>query len=135
MSFLPEHADDEVMNEINMTPLIDVMLVLLIVFILAVPALQNAIPLTLPEINRSTQPSATQPVRLDINAQGQAYWNGTSVTDQDLAALAQQVAQRGPQPVMRLRGDRQLSYERMLQVIDILQASGLKKIHFVAQQP
>ena len=134
MSFLPEHADDEVMNEINMTPLIDVILVLLIVFILALPVLQSAIALTLPKDNsaNTTQPAA--PVQLDLDAHGQVYWNGQAVTDQMLISHAQQAAQQKTQPVVRLRGDRTVPYERVLQTLSALQGAGLSKVNFVAQK-
>jgi hypothetical protein len=83
MSFLPEHADDDVMSEINMTPLIDVMLVLLVVFILAVPAIQSAVPLTLPRASAAAPQQPADPVRLDIDAQGQTYWNGKAMSDDE----------------------------------------------------
>jgi biopolymer transport protein ExbD len=135
MSFLPEHADDEMMNDINMTPLIDVMLVLLIVFILAMPVIQSAIPLNLPKASSAATQQHAEPVRLDLDAQGQAYWNGKAVTDEVLTTLAQQVAKQEPQPVIRLRGDRVVPYERMLQTLSSLQAAGLSKVNFMAQNP
>jgi biopolymer transport protein ExbD len=135
MSFLPELTDDEVMNEINMTPLIDVMLVLLIVFILAVPTIQSAIPLNLPKARSVAAQQPAEPVRLDIDAQGQAYWNGKAVTEEALISLAQQVAKQEPQPVVRLSGDRVVSYERVLQTLSILQAARLSKVNFMSQKP
>lgn len=135
MSFLPAHDDDEVMTEINMTPLIDVMLVLLIVFILAVPALHSAVPLALPRASSATPPPPSEPVRLDIDAQGHLYWNGQAVTDEALKAHAQQAAGLTPQPVVRLSGDRAVPYERVLQTLSALQGAGLGKINFMAQTP
>lgn len=135
MSFLPEHADDDVMNEINMTPLIDVMLVLLIVFILAVPALHSAIPLTLPRANTATAPQPVAPIQLDMDAQGNTYWNGKALGDEALQAQAQQAAAQEPQPVIRLHGDRTLPYERILQTLGTLQRAGLSKVNFMAQKP
>ena len=135
MSFLPEHADDDVMNEINMTPLIDIMLVLLIVFILAVPALQSAIPLTLPQASSSAALPLAEPVQLDIDAQGRTHWNGQAMSDEALQAQARQAAQRSPQPVVRLRADRSVSYECVLQTLGVLQTAGLSKVNFMAQSP
>lgn len=135
MSFLSEHADDEVMNEINMTPLIDVMLVLLIVFILVVPALENTVGVTLPKANNTSTALPVTPVQLDLDAQGQIYWNGQAVTNETLSARAQQAAQREPQPVVRLRGDQAVPYESVLQTLSALQGAGLIKVHFVAQKP
>ena len=135
MSFLPAQDDDEVMNEINMTPLIDVMLVLLIVFILAVPAIHSAVPLTLPRANSAAPQAPAEPVRLDIDAQGRIYWNGKAVADEALQAQAQQAAALDPQPVVRLSGDRAVTYERVLQTLSTLQGAGLTKVNFIAQKP
>ena len=135
MSFLPAHDDDEVMTEINMTPLIDVMLVLLIVFILAVPAIHSAVPLTLPRASSAAPQQPAEPVRLDIDAQGRTYWNGKAVEEDALKAQAQQAATLDPQPVVRLSGDRAVAYERVLQTLSTLQGSGLTKVNFIAQKP
>jgi len=135
MSFLPAHDDDEVMTEINMTPLIDVMLVLLVVFILAVPAIHSAIPLSLPRASSAASQQPTEPVRLDIDAQGRNYWNGNAVADDGLKAQAQQAATLDPQPVVRLSGDRAVPYERVLQTLSTLQSAGLAKVNFIAQKP
>lgn len=135
MSFLPAQDDDDVMNEINMTPLIDVMLVLLIVFILAVPAIHSAVPLTLPRSSSAAPQQPAEPVRLDINAQGRTYWNGRAVDEDALKANAQQAATLDPQPVVRLSGDRAVPYERVLQTLSTLQGSGLTKVNFIAQKP
>lgn len=135
MSFLPAHDDDEVMTEINMTPLIDVMLVLLIVFILAVPAIHNAVPLSLPRANSAAPQQAAEPVRLDIDAHGRTYWNGKAVEEDTLKAQAQQAAAREPQPLVRLSGDRAVPYERVLQTLNTLQSAGLAKVNFIAQKP
>ena len=135
MSFLPAHDDDEVMTEVNMTPLIDVMLVLLIVFILAVPAIHSAVPLTLPRASSAAPQQPAEPVRLDIDAQGRTYWNGKAVEEDALKAQAQQAAMLDPQPVVRLSGDRAVAYERVLQTLSTLQGSGLTKVNFIAQKP
>jgi len=135
MSFLPAHDEDEVMTEINMTPLIDVMLVLLIVFILAIPAIHSAIPLSLPRASTAAPTPSVEPVRLDIDAQGLTYWNGQAVGDEALKSQAQQAAALNPQPVVRLSGDRAVSYERVLQTLSTLQRTGLTKVNFMAQKP
>lgn len=134
MSFLPEHADDEVMNDINMTPLIDVMLVLLIVFILAVPALHSAVSLTLPKTSHAVTQQPAQPIALDIDAQGKIHWNGQTMTTESLLQRAQQAAEQVPQPVVRLRGDRAVPYERVLQTLSSLQSAGLSKVNFMSEK-
>lgn len=135
MSFLPAQDDDEVMTEINMTPLIDVMLVLLVVFILALPAIHSAVPLSLPRASSAAPQQPVEPVRLDIDAQGRTYWNGKAVEEDALKAQAQQAAMLDPQPVVRLSGDRAVAYERVLQTLSSLQGSGLTKVNFIAQRP
>ena len=135
MSFLPAQDDDEVMTEINMTPLIDVMLVLLIVFILAVPAIHSAVPLTLPRASSAAPQQPAEPVRLDIDAQGRTYWNGKAVEEDALKVQAQKSAMLDPQPVVRISGDRAVAYERVLQTLSTLQGSGLTKVNFIAQKP
>jgi biopolymer transport protein ExbD len=70
-----------------------------------------------------------------MDAQGQAYWNGKPVTDDDLTALAKQAAQQEPPPVVRLSGDRAVSYERVLQTLSTLQSAGLSKVNFMSQKP
>lgn len=135
MTFLPEHADDDVMSEINITPLIDVMLVLLVVFILAVPAIHSAVPLILPQASSAAPQHPAEPVRLDIDAQGHIYWNGKAVADDALKAQAQQAATLDPKPVVRLSGDRAVPYERVLNTLSTLQGAGLAKVNFMAQKP
>lgn len=135
MTFLPEHADDDVMSEINITPLIDIMLVLLVVFILAVPAIHSAVPLILPQASSAAPQHPAEPVRLDIDAQGHIYWNGKAVADDALKAQAQQAATLDPKPVVRLSGDRAVPYERVLNTLSTLQGAGLAKVNFMAQKP
>ncbi|NBW78249.1 MAG: biopolymer transporter ExbD [Betaproteobacteria bacterium] len=135
MAFLSSSSEDEVMNEINMTPLIDVMLVLLIVFIMAVPAIHGAVALTLPKVNSPTRQQPSEPVRLDIDAQGLTYWNEKKVDELALKAHAQQAAFLNPQPVVQLRGDRAVSYELVLKTLETLQGAGLAKVNFLSQRP
>ena len=122
-------------SDINVTPLVDVMLVLLVVFILAVPAIHSAVPLTLPLASSSAPQQPAEPVRLDIDAQGHIYWNGKAVADEALKTQAQQAATLDPQPLVRLSGDRAVPYERVLQTLSTLQGAGLAKVNFIAQKP
>ena len=132
---LQSQDEPEVMLDINTTPLIDVMLVLLIVFLLAVPVIHSAVPLTLPRASSNITPPPAEPVRLDLDAQGHAYWNGQAVDDVALTRHAQHAATQTPQPVVRLSGDRAVPYERVLQTLSSLQGAGLSKVNFIAQKP
>jgi biopolymer transport protein ExbD len=124
---------DEVMNEINMTPLVDVMLVLLIVFIITVPVLNHAVRVELPKA--STQPDATQPetVRLAVDAAGTYWWGDARVADDELERRLAMAAAREPQPDLHIRGDRSVRYERVAQAMAAAQRAGLHRIGFVTE--
>ncbi len=124
-------GDTEVMNEINMTPLIDVMLVLLIVFIITVPVMQHAVPVALPTV--SSQPQTTKPdtVQLSIDAQGAYFWNQNRVTDSELPRRLQALAAQTPQPDVQIRADKDVRYSFVAQAMAAAQQAGVHKIGFV----
>ena len=133
MAMTPFSDDDEsgLMNEINMTPLVDVMLVLLIIFLVTIPAMQHAVKIDLP--HASSQPDNVKPAHLDIavQADGSILWDGQPVADDVLRARIAQAAQAKPQPELHLRADRKVPYERVAEVMSAAQAGGLTKIGFV----
>ena len=98
MAFGTQDEPDEVMNEINMTPLVDVMLVLLIIFIITVPVMKHAVNIDLPRATNQPQDTKPETVRLSVDEQGQYYWNENRVSDQDLPAMLQAEATKSPQP-------------------------------------
>ena len=119
------------MAEINMIPLIDVMLVLLVIFIITAPLLTHAVKIELPKA--SSQPNVTRPqnIQLAVRANGEVYWNGEVV---DKAALAQRMAAASklePQPEVHLRADRTTEYQRVAEVMSAAARAGLGKIGFV----
>ncbi|MEA3084488.1 MAG: biopolymer transport protein ExbD [Paraburkholderia sp.] len=133
MAMSPFSDDDEqgLMNEINMTPLVDVMLVLLIIFLVTIPAMQHAVRIDLPRA--SSQPEAVKPAHVDlaVEADGSVLWDGHAVTDDGLRARIAQAAQTTPQPELHLRADRKVPYERIADVMSAAQTGGLTKIGFV----
>ncbi|NVO05880.1 MAG: biopolymer transporter ExbD [Rhodoferax sp.] len=133
MAFGTQDDSDEVMNEINMTPLVDVMLVLLIIFIITVPVMQHAVNVDLP--HASNQPESTKPetIRLSVDASGAYFWNAEPVADAELAARLAAAAQRTPQPELHIRGDKAVRYERVAQAMAAAQRTGLHKIGFVTE--
>jgi len=133
MAFGTQDDTDEVMNEINMTPLVDVMLVLLIVFIITVPVMKHAVNVDLPRASSSPQDIKPETVRLSVDAQGRYYWNEQEIADGELAPRLQQAAQREPQPELHLRGDKEARYERVAQALAAAQRSGLHRIGFVTE--
>ena len=129
----PDNDSDEVMSEINMIPLIDVMLVLLIVFIITVPVMKHAVNVDLPQA--TNQPSQDKPetVRLSVDADGNYFWNEAQVSDEDLTTRLQTAAAQEPQPELHIRGDKAVRYERVAQAMAAAQFAGVRKIGFITE--
>jgi biopolymer transport protein ExbD len=126
-------GDDEVMNEINMTPLVDVMLVLLIIFMITVPVMKDSVRIDLPRASAQPQDAKPQTIRLAVDAQGRYWWNDTQVGDDELPRLLRVEAAREPQPELHIRGDRDARYERVAQVMAAAQQAGLHRIGFITE--
>jgi biopolymer transport protein ExbD len=124
-------ADDDFNPEINTTPLVDVMLVLLIIFIITVPVMNHSVKIDLPRA--SSQPDETKPenINLSIDADGKLYWNAELIDASQLQARIAVAASRKPQPELHLRAERTTQYERVAQVMAAAQSAGLGKIGFV----
>ena len=135
MAFGTQDETDEVMNEINMTPLVDVMLVLLIIFIITVPVMQQSVNLNLPQAQAAQPDARPETIRLSVNAQGGYLWNESPIGDDDLAQRLRVEATREPQPDLHIRGDRDVRYERVAQAMAAAQQAGLRKIGFITQAP
>ena len=133
MAFGTQDEPDEVMNEINMTPLVDVMLVLLIIFIITVPVMKHAVNVDLPRATNQAQVVKPQTILLSVNAQGNYYWNETRVEDDALPALLEAEATKNPQPDLHIRGDKDVRYERVAQAMAAAQQAGIKKIGFITE--
>jgi biopolymer transport protein ExbD len=133
MSFATQDDDGEVMNEINMTPLVDVMLVLLIIFIITVPVMKHAVNVDLPRATNQVQVTKPETVLLSVDAKGDYYLNNTPVDDARLPALLQAEAARSPQPDLHIRGDKDVRYERVAQAMAAAQQAGVKKIGFITE--
>lgn len=125
--------DDEVMSEINMTPLVDVMLVLLIIFIITIPVINHAVKIDLPRASNTPNDSKPQSINVSIDAQGKVYWNQTEVDETTLANNIALAAQQEPQPELHLRADRDVRYERVAEVMAAAQHGGLGKIGFITE--
>ncbi|MDO9400336.1 MAG: biopolymer transporter ExbD [Polaromonas sp.] len=133
MAFGTQDDSDEVMNEINMTPLVDVMLVLLIIFIITVPVMKHAVNIDLPRATSQPQDSQPQTIRLSVDAAGRYYWNEAPLAAADLAPQLQAAAARQPQPELHIRADKAVRYERVAQVMAAAQQAGLRKIGFITE--
>ncbi|HZY19377.1 MAG TPA: biopolymer transporter ExbD [Ramlibacter sp.] len=133
MAFGTQEDTDEVMNEINMTPLVDVMLVLLIIFIVTVPVMKHSVEIDLPRASSQPQDTKPETVRLSVDAQGTYYWNERQVADTELPALLKVEAARTPQPELHIRGDKSVRYEKVAQAMAEAQQAGLRKIGFITE--
>ncbi len=133
MAFGTQDDTDEVMNEINMTPLVDVMLVLLIIFIITVPVMKHSVNIDLPIASNEVQITKPETLRLSVDAQGQYFLNETPVADKDLAPQLKAAAAKNPQPDLHIRGDKAVRYERVAQAMAAAQQAGLRKIGFITE--
>lgn len=125
----------EPMSEINVTPLVDVMLVLVVIFILTAPLLASSIRLQLPRAEGAQPGAAARSVSLVLDAAGQAYLDDAPLDDAALARRLQQIAARAPDTEVQLRADQTVPYGRVVQLMGVAQAAGLQRIGFVAQPP
>ena len=125
---------DEPMMEMNMTPLIDVLLVLLVMFIITIPVMTHAVKLDMPRA--SNAPSQVDPVviRLEIDFDGTVLWNGTPVTVDDLDVYFRREAAADPQPELHIRPNKRASYDVVARVLAAAQRNGLLKIGFVGNE-
>jgi len=132
MQLGPSGEDDELLTTINTTPLVDVMLVLLIIFLITIPVVTTSVKVDLP--HEVQQPRETQPdnIILSVNAQGQAFLFDTQIrTPAELARQLQPLADKKPQPEVQIRGDAQTDYEAIGRVLFTVQRVGLTKVRFV----
>jgi biopolymer transport protein ExbD len=133
MAFGTQDDTDDVMNEINMTPLVDVMLVLLIIFIITIPVMKHAVNIDLPRASNQVQDTKPQTLRLSVDAAGQYFLNEQLANDQTVAAQLQSAALQTPQPELHIRGDKAVRYERIAQAMAAAQQAGLRKIGFITE--
>jgi biopolymer transport protein ExbD len=121
------------MSEINVTPLVDVMLVLLVIFIITAPLLSYAIKLELPnDVAPAAEPVAAT-VKLSIDADGQVYWDNAPVSDDALRARLTDAGQLAQPPELHLRADKATRYERIAFVLSSAQQAGVTRIGFVTE--
>jgi biopolymer transport protein ExbD len=125
--------DDGLMNEINMTPLVDVMLVLLIVFMVTIPVIRHAVKIDLPHASSQKEDTKPAQVTVSVDADGNVLWDDKKVDEAALHDKIAQAAQANPQPELHLDADRKVPYEKVAEVMSAAQAGGLTKIGFVTQ--
>lgn len=125
--------NDDVVSDINMVPLIDVMLVMLIIFIITVPVLTHSVKLDLPRADNTPNLVKPETVNLSVTTDGSVFWNDERVSDEQLGQRLEAAARKEPQPEVFIRGDRKVEYERVAQVMATVQRSGVLKLGFVTE--
>ena len=119
------------MAEINVTPMVDVMLVLLIIFMITAPLITHKIAIDLPQAAATKNPDKPDIVTLSLDAQGKLFWNDQPVTDDEWKVRVRSAALKTPQPELHLRAEKTTQYQRLAEIMADAQAAGLAKIGFV----
>jgi biopolymer transport protein ExbD len=128
--------DDELVSDINTTPLVDVMLVLLIIFLITIPVVIQSIPVDLPR--ERNLPTQTKPenIVIAVNKDGDVFWNNRLVADEGrLLDQLKEIAVKQPQPEVHIRGDKEGRYEFVGRVVFACQRAGILKIGFITEPP
>ncbi len=123
------------MSDINMTPLIDVMLVLLVIFIITAPLMTSSLKLDLPKADAATPTNAPAFIALAINADGKLYFGDEALTRDALAQRMATAAKANPQLEVQLRADQKVAYGNVAELIALIQKAGLSRIGFVTEAP
>lgn len=132
MTFNDNFGDEsDLVSEINMTPLVDVMLVLLIIFIITIPVINHAVKINLPKVQSQANTAPAEKINLSIDAQGNILWNAVAINESDLKRSLLKSAQQTPQPELHLSADRQIAYERVARIMALAQTSGITKLGFL----
>jgi biopolymer transport protein ExbD len=126
-------GNNQPMAEINMTPLVDVMLVLLIIFIVCAPLMTQAIKVDLPQVNAAALDQKPETIRLAVKADGEVYWNEVKVSDAELKTKLEAASHIEPQPEVHMSADKEVRYEKVAEVMGATRDAGLTKFGFVTQ--
>jgi biopolymer transport protein ExbD len=129
-------GEDEVISTINTTPLVDVMLVLLIIFLITIPVVTHSVALVLPK--QTNQPTQTKPenITISVDRDGNIFWNTALVPDSNaLFERMKVVAVLEPQPEVHIRGDQEARYEFVGKIVATCQRAGIAKVNFITEPP
>ena len=128
--------EDEVVSTINTTPLVDVMLVLLIIFLITIPVVTTSIPVTLPKERNEIRETKPENITLSVDANGRIYWNDLYIKSTDaLIDRLKKIAVLQPQPEVQIRGDGKANYEGVGKIIYACQRAGIAKVGFITEPP
>ena len=126
-----DQGSSQPMADINTTPLVDVMLVLLIIFMICTPLMTQSINVNLPKATGAATQEKPDIVNLAIAADGNISWNGEAVADNGLTQCLTEMAQKNPQPELHLQADKDVRYERVAEVMGLVRSAGINKMGFV----
>ena len=135
MAFSTGNDSGGPMAEINVTPLVDVMLVLLIIFMITAPLMSHKVQVDLPQANLDKRPDKAPPVtpiNITVEDNGNLYWNDEPITKDLLESRLSIEAQKTPQPQINVRGDKTTKYRIVSEVVQVAQAQGMRKVGFMA---
>jgi biopolymer transport protein ExbD len=135
MSIITDGSEEGVVSDINMTPLIDVMLVLLIIFIVTLPVINKAVKVDLPRAMAQPEVAQTQDIDLSILPDKTVLWNKEPVDDATLKARVAAAAAQAEPPAVNVNADQHVEYGKVAVVLADLQGGGLNQINFVMQPP
>ena len=128
--------EDEVVSTINTTPLVDVMLVLLIIFLITIPVVTQTIPMSLPKESNTARHTKPENIEISVNKDGDVFWNATLLPDNEaLFQRLKKIAVMTPQPEIHIRGDEKAHYESVGRVVYACQRASILKISFVMEPP
>ena len=128
--------EDEVVSTINTTPLVDVMLVLLIIFLITIPVVTQTIAMSLPKETNIARQTKPENIEVSVNKDGDVFWNGQAVADNEaLFQRLKKIAVLNPQPEIHIRGDEKSRYESIGRVVFACQRAAILKISFVTEPP
>jgi len=130
-----QEADDDLVAAINTTPLVDVMLVLLIIFLITIPVVIRSVPLELPK--ERNVPTQTKPenIVIAVDKDGNVFWNNQLTEDRKLLAQLKEIAVKIPQPEVQIRGDGCANYDSVGRIIYAVQRAGIAKVGFITEPP
>ena len=136
MAVGPAEGEDEAISAINTTPLVDVMLVLLIIFLITIPVVTQSIALQLPEEKNVPRQTSPENVEISVTRDGDVYWGMQKLRDnEDLFSRLKSIAIKQPQPEVQIRGDLAGRYEHVGRVVFACQRAGIQKVGFVTEPP
>jgi biopolymer transport protein ExbD len=129
-------GEDEVVSSINTTPLVDVMLVLLIIFLITIPVVTQTVAMQLPRESNIARQTKPENIEISVNRDGDVFWNAQLVADNEaLFQRLKKIAVMSPQPEVHIRGDEKSRYESIGRVVFACQRAAIAKISFVTEQP